>query len=130
DVKHVWHPGVQLSHGKLNLDSLTAPEPEMKTILLKMGAAFDLAYKRFLDLQKAEYQTHQAKIETALEKVRARALAMQQPEELKEVAEVLRNEMGLLGVEELETCSIFIYDEEIQRIECWYALKDISSSNK
>ena len=38
-----------------------------------------------------------------MENVRARALAMQQPEELKEVAWNLRNEMGLLGVEEIET---------------------------
>jgi hypothetical protein len=60
----------------------------------------------------------------------ARALAMQQPEELIEVAEVLRHEMGLLGVEELETCSIYIHDETIQRTECWYALKDLRVAEK
>jgi signal transduction histidine kinase len=50
---------------------------------------------------------------------------MQQPEELVEVAQVLRHEMGQLGVEELETCSIYINDKAINRTECWYALKDI-----
>jgi len=50
---------------------------------------------------------------------------MQQPEELKEVAQVLRHEMGLLGVEELETCSIYINDVDAEKAACWYALKDV-----
>jgi signal transduction histidine kinase len=99
-------------------------------IFKRFAQVFDQTYTRFLDLQKAEAQTRQAKIETALEKVRARALAMQLPEELVAVAEVLRHEMGVLGVEELETCSIYIHDEAINRTECWYALKDIRSEGK
>src|SRR5574338_112191 len=59
-----------------------------------------------------------------MEKVRARALAMQKADELIEVAQVLRNEMGLLGVEELETSSIYIHNEETGKTECWYAIKD------
>ena len=66
----------------------------------------------------------------ALERVRARALAMQEPEELIDVAQVLRNEMGLLGVEELETCSIYINDEATNKTECWYALKDLRVEEK
>jgi signal transduction histidine kinase/tetratricopeptide (TPR) repeat protein len=99
-------------------------------LLERFAGVFDLTYTRFLDLQKAEAQAREAKIETALERVRARALAMQEPEELKEVAQVLRTEMGLLGVEELETCSIYINDESAEKAECWYALKDIRSEEK
>ena len=55
---------------------------------------------------------------------------MQEPEELKDVAQVLRTEMGLLGVEELETCSIYINDESAEKAECWYALKDTKSEEK
>ena len=112
---------------------LTTPEPqtaEAVQLQERFASVFDLAYTRFLDLQKAEAQTHKANIETALERVRARALAMQQPEELIDVAKVLRHEMGLLGVEELETSSIYIHDETMQRTECWYALKDIRSEEK
>jgi signal transduction histidine kinase len=96
----------------------------------RFANVFNLTYKRFLDLQKAEAQARAAKIEAALERVRARALAMQEPEELKDVAQVLRTEMGLLGVEELETCSIYINDESAEKAECWYALKDIRSDEK
>ncbi|MDX2049145.1 MAG: ATP-binding protein [Chitinophagaceae bacterium] len=69
-------------------------------------------------------------IEAAMEKVRARAMAMQKPNELVEVAELLRREMGLLGVEELETSSIYIHDEAKGTTECWYAIQDIRDNEK
>jgi signal transduction histidine kinase/ketosteroid isomerase-like protein len=112
---------------------IAAPDeqPEETTKLLeRFASVFNLTYTRFNDLQIAEAQTREAKIETALERVRARALAMQQPGELKEVADVLRTEMGHLGVEELETCSIYINDEKADKTECWYALKDVRDSKK
>jgi signal transduction histidine kinase len=55
---------------------------------------------------------------------------MQQPEELTEVAQVMRYEMGLLGVEELETSSIYIHEEHSDQAECWYAIKDIRMPDK
>jgi hypothetical protein len=68
---------------------LEPPTPEIKSILLKMGAGFDLAYKRFLDLQKAEAQAREAQIEAALEKVRSRSLAMHKSDELKDVVTIV-----------------------------------------
>ncbi|MDQ6755708.1 MAG: hypothetical protein M3004_02120, partial [Bacteroidota bacterium] len=99
-------------------------------ILKRFAKVFEQTYTRFLDLQKAEAQTRQAQIETAMEKVRARALAMQKPEELIEVAQVLRKEMSALGVEELETSSIYIHNEVEGTTECWYAIKDIRADDK
>jgi signal transduction histidine kinase len=104
-------------------------EDELK-ILERFGRVFEQSYTRFLDLQKAEAQAREAQIEAALEKVRSRSLAMQKPEELIEVAELLRKEMGQLGVEELETSSIYIVDKENEQAECWYAIKDIREENK
>jgi signal transduction histidine kinase len=106
-------------------------QPEATTRLLeRFAAVFNLTYTRFNDLQHAEAQTQKARIEVALERVRARALAMQEPEELVEVAQVMRNEMGLLGVEELETSSIYIHDEGSDIADCWYAIKDIRAPEK
>jgi len=103
---------------------------EAKKVIRRFGEVFHLTYTRFNDLRHAEAQTKEAKIETALERVRARALAMQQPEELKEMADVLRHEMGLLGVEELETSSIYIQDDNATRAACWYAIKAADLSEK
>jgi len=99
-------------------------------ILMRFGKVFQQTYTRFLDLQKAESQAREAQIEAAMEKVRSRSLAMQKPDELTEVAELLRKEMGQLGVEELETSSIYIVDKEKMQAECWYAIKDIREENK
>ena len=99
-------------------------------LLERFASVFNLTYSRFNDLKISEAQTRKAKIETALERVRARALAMQEPEELKDVASVLRTEMGNLGVEELETCSIYIQKEDHTKAECWYAIKDVRSQGK
>jgi signal transduction histidine kinase len=115
------------------LIGMAAPDPqpdETIHLLERFAAVFNLTYTRFNDLQVAEAQTHKANIETALERVRARALAMQQPEELIEVAQVMRHEMGSLGVEELETSSIYIHEDHSDKAECWYAIKDIRMPDK
>lgn len=52
-IQQALHPAVALTYGRLNLDFYVhAPEPEVENILIKMAAAFDLAYKRFLDSKK------------------------------------------------------------------------------
>nr|MCU0389430.1 hypothetical protein [Chitinophagaceae bacterium] len=103
---------------------------EEDALLRRFANAFDLAYTRFLDLQKAENQAREAQIEAALEKVRSRSLAMQNPEELTEVAQLLREEMGNLGVEALETSSIYIHDENTGLTQCWFTIKNSGDSPK
>ncbi|WP_439473512.1 ATP-binding protein [Algoriphagus formosus] len=93
-------------------------------IFKRFAQVFDLTYTRFLDLKKAENQAREAQIEAALEKVRSRSLAMQDPEELTEVAQLLREEMGILGVEELETSSIYIHDKTSNLTQCWFTIKN------
>ncbi|MEZ5029262.1 MAG: hypothetical protein R2765_10830 [Ferruginibacter sp.] len=53
---HGWHRAVKLARGILITDFSNSPPAEIDSILLKISAAFDLAYQRFLDLQKAEAQ--------------------------------------------------------------------------
>ncbi|MBK8311151.1 MAG: hypothetical protein IPL04_09890 [Chitinophagaceae bacterium] len=67
-------------------------------ILKRFAKVFEQSYTRFLDLQKAEAQAREAEIELALERVRARTMAMQHSEELLEVATVLFQQVKGLGV--------------------------------
>ena len=130
DLKHSWHPTVPLEKGKLNIDFILPPPAEMEFILPKMGAAFDLAYRRFLDLQKAESQAREAQIETALERVRSRAMAMHFSDELKEVALELRKQMGLLGQKDLEVCAIHLYGLDENSFESWSAMRAPGSAGE
>lgn len=130
DLKKSWHPTVPLEKGKLNIDFILPPPAEMEFILPKMGAAFDLAYRRFLDLQKAESQAREAQIETALERVRSRAMAMHFSDELKEVALELRKQMGLLGQKDLEVCAIHLYGLDENSFESWSAMRAPGSAGE
>jgi signal transduction histidine kinase/ketosteroid isomerase-like protein len=118
------------SEGSLNVMTEEPLTEDDYKIMLRFANVFGLTYRRFLDLQKAEAQAREAQIEASLEKVRSRSLAMQKPGELTEVAELLRKEMGQLGVEELETSSIYLVDKEKKQAECWYAIKHIREENK
>ena len=55
----------------------------------RFAKVFEQTYTRFLDLQKAEEQAREAQVEVALERVRARTMAMHKSEELAETAHVL-----------------------------------------
>jgi signal transduction histidine kinase len=95
----------------LNIDFILPPPAEMEFILPKMGAAFDLAYRRFLDLKNAEAQAREAQIEAALERVRSRSMAMHKSAELLEAGEILFAEMKRLGIESL-TAGYVLMDKE------------------
>ena len=58
------------------------PSEEEKGILIRFAKVFEQAYIRFLDLQKAEAQSREAQIQLALERVRARTMAMQHSDEM------------------------------------------------
>ncbi len=104
--------------------------PESHDIFKRFTNVFEQTYTRFLDLKKAERQAREAQIENALEKVRSRSLSMQKPAELIEVAQVLREEMGALGVEELETSSIYIHNDSSGLTQCWFTIKNANDPGK
>jgi ketosteroid isomerase-like protein len=75
--------------GSLNVVSHIELSEEDRNIVIRFAKVFGLVYTRFLDLKKAEAQAREAKIETALEKVRSRTMGMQKSEELKDVIQVV-----------------------------------------
>src|SRR5665213_3085606 len=74
------------------------PQPDAKDLLIRFAKVFEQTYTRFLDLQKAEAQAREAQIQLALERVRARTMAMQNSNELPETALVLFQQLQDLGV--------------------------------
>ena len=122
-IEQAYHPTVPLQKGRMSIDMLEEPTPEVESILKKMAQAFDITYKRFEDLQKAEAQAREAKIETALEKVRSRTMGMQKSDELADVADVLFKEMNEL-VHNLWTCGFVLCEKDRTEDEWWLGLDD------
>jgi len=109
------------SQGYLLIISLE-PYPEPQT-LVRFAKVFDQAYTRFLDLQKAEAQAREGQIELALERVRARTMAMQKSEELGDVAIVLFKELNQL-VDNLWTCGFVLCEKDRDEDEWWLSTED------
>jgi signal transduction histidine kinase len=92
--------------------------PEFHSLFHRFATVFEQTYTRFLDLQKAEAQAKESQIQLALERVRARTMAMQRSEELPEVAALLFQQVKALGVPQFH-CGFNIF--EIDDKECtWY----------
>jgi signal transduction histidine kinase len=128
--ERIVHTDFFFKEGCLYVFSQNAFTTEATSIFIRFVNVFGQTYRRYLDLQKAEAQAREAQIENALEKVRSRSLAMQSPDELIEVAQLLREEMGALGVEALETSSIYIHDESSGKTQCWFTIKNADNSGK
>jgi hypothetical protein len=69
-----------------------------KNILQRFRSIIALTFRRYLDLQNAEAQARESRIQLALERVRARTMAMQRSEELADVAKLLFQQVKGLDI--------------------------------
>ncbi|MBX2935475.1 MAG: nuclear transport factor 2 family protein, partial [Ferruginibacter sp.] len=96
---------------------------EENNILLRFGNVFQQAYTRFLDLQKAEAQARESQIQLALERVRARTMAMQDSKELSDTSFLLANQIRELGINAWG-CAFHIYGENEEGDYEWFSNED------
>ncbi len=96
--------------------------PEENIILSRFANVFEQSYTRFLDLQKAEAQAREAQIESALERVRSRAMAMQNSDDVSAATGVMFQELHKLGIETIR-CGILIIHEN-KTMEVWNSYAD------
>src|SRR5579862_394456 len=93
--------------------STYTPMAEDQTILFRRFLkVFELSYRRYLDIENAEAQAHEAKVEASLEKVRAVAMSMNQPEDLLNICETVYKEFSAFGFADLRNAMINIHDDE------------------
>ncbi len=86
--------------------------------LMRFGKVFEQTYTRFKDLEQAEAQAKESQIELALERVRARTMAMQKSDELAETATVLFLQLHNLGISS-ERTFIGMPNDDTRKIELW-----------
>lgn len=85
---------------------------EENATLMRFGKVFQQTYTRFLDLQKAETQAREAKIEASLEKVRTVALTMKKSDEMLDIAQVLYEQLLELGFNNIRNAIIDLHNEK------------------
>lgn len=117
--------GVLLENIGLYIENFsgTPYSDEENNTLMRFGKVFQQTYTRFLDLQKAEAQARESQIQLALERVRARTMAMQKSDELQDVVHTLLERLKDLNVE-FYTSIIILFAGDSKDIVWWLENKE------
>jgi hypothetical protein len=111
------------SHGWILVTTHELQAPETILILERFASVFSLTYRRFLDLEKAEGQAREAQIEAALERVRARSMAMHHSSELHAAADVLFQQLRIFGGN-IMNAGIALCNQDADEDEYWLSSDD------
>ncbi len=125
-VYQYWY-FADFSGGTFVLIPREEPNEEAKSLLRRIASVFDIAYLRYLDLQKAEAQAKEAKIEAALERVRSASMAMHESNELHTVITILANQLSALGIE-MDSCQIEEKSDDSRDQNFWLAIAPTSEA--
>ncbi|HEY4195084.1 MAG TPA: hypothetical protein VGM63_06095, partial [Mucilaginibacter sp.] len=107
-----------IESASIGISAFTAIPAEKQEVLKRFRNVFDLAYRRYVDIRLAEIQIREAQIELGLERVRARAMAMQSSVELADLIAVVFSELGKLNFN-LRGCGLYIMEEATLSSKCW-----------
>ena len=116
-LNYYWYSLGPVALGISTYDPLTKKSQELFRRFLKV---FELAYRRYLDIEKAAAQAYGARIEASLERVRAQAMSIRKSEELTKVAEIIFKELKSLGFSDIRNTEIIIYKEEKNAVRSYY----------
>jgi len=98
--------------GYLAMGGSFAYTEEEEQILHRFAKEFQTAYTRFRDILSAEEASREARIEAALERVRAASMAMHRSSEIGDVAAVMTTQMRQLEFDSLRRVSIAVVDDD------------------
>ncbi len=118
NITSLYYYFYSIGIGSIGISTFGAIGAEKLELLKRFRNVFDLAYRRYIDITKAEAQAREAQIEAALERVRSRTMSMQRSDELAETAAVLFNQLVLLGIEP-NRLYIGIIKDDNGHIEFW-----------
>src|SRR5205085_2438281 len=96
------------------------PVAQAHDIFKRFAKVFEQTYTKFLDLQKAEAQAREATIEGALEKVRGKAMAMHNSNDMSATASTVFTELRKLGITPIR-CGFGIVKRETTKAQLYSA---------
>ena len=116
-LSYYWHSLGPVALGISTYDPLSEDELNLFQRFVKV---FELAYKRYLDIELAMAQAREAQIQLALERVRARTMAMHNSDELTDVVKMLYQEFDKLKLSNESTdIEIGLINEETGIASFW-----------
>src|SRR5690242_14627458 len=119
-LNYYWYSLGPVALGISTYEPLPREDQDLFKRFLKV---FELAYRRYLDIEKAQAQANEAQIQVALEKVRARTMAMHTSHDIGETVDAMFREMNALGLGAIR-CGISIIQPDC-KMEVWTANPDV-----
>jgi signal transduction histidine kinase len=119
-VKSIILSGTFSNFGCLNVTTFEPLTKEQEDLMVRFTNVFELAFTRFTDLKKAQAAIKEAQIEAALERVRARAMSMQNVNELSDVIGLVYHELSNLDLS-MDRCLIITVDKARNGATWWMA---------
>ena len=116
------------SKGLINVQSTESRSAESLRLLERFATVFEQTYTRFLDLKKAEAQVRESQIQLALERVRAKTMAMQHSDDLKSAATLLFQQVKALGAPAY-SCGYNIWEDKDMEFTSWMSTQDGTDIN-
>src|SRR5439155_9576423 len=119
---------VKFSNGYMGAASPGDISQESWDLLKRATTVFSLAYTRFSDLKLAEAQTREATIEAALERVRGKAMAMHNSNDLSSTASMVFTELRKLGINPIR-CGVGLLNKESRKAQLYSATSSTDEDN-
>jgi signal transduction histidine kinase len=113
--------------GHLGLSTFSAISNEQLNTLKRFKQVFELSYRKYVDVTRAEEQTREAQIELGLERVRTKAMAMQKSEDLGGAIAIVFEELDKLKLDIIRV-GIGIINKEKRTADLWTATKSDDNS--
>jgi signal transduction histidine kinase len=110
---------LSIGQGALGLTTYKPLPEEGLDIFKRFHNVFTLAYLRFTDIELALAQAREAQIQLALERVRARSLAMHHTSELQEVVNIVAQQLHNMSIDINGGAFITINDEVDDEFTLW-----------
>ncbi len=120
EAKELAYCFLSIGEGGLGLTIYQPIADDVLSLFKRFHQVFSLAYQRFRDIQKAEAQARESQIESALERVRSRTMAMHSSQDVDITVTTLFDELLKLGVDKSIRSGIGILDKS-KRMEVWTA---------
>ena len=105
------------NEGGVWTNSLHPHSEEDKQVVKRFASVFSLTFRRYQDLKKAEAQAREAQIETSLERMRSKTMAMHSSDDVTSATATMFTELDRLGIENMR-CGIAHYLED-HKMEVW-----------
>ncbi len=98
-IEALYYYFYSIGVGSIGISSFKPLTDDNLELLKRFRNVFDLSYSRYLDIQKAEEQAREARIEAALERTRTQSMIMQHSKELDDTLRVFHEQVTLLGIQ-------------------------------